>query len=91
MKISIDVDCTPEEARRLFGLPDLEPLHAVYLNQVEALMKQGITPDMVQAMVKNWVPMGETGLGLVQALLGQFSGRSGGETPPTKPAKGGGK
>ena len=25
MKVSVDVDCTPEEARRFLGLPDLEP------------------------------------------------------------------
>lgn len=74
MKINIEVDCTPEEARRLFGLPDLAPLHAIYLNRVEKLMDKGITPDMVESMVKNWVPMGEAGMGLVQSLLGQFGG-----------------
>lgn len=74
MKFNIEIDCTPEEARRLFGLPDLEPLHDIYLSRVKELMAKGITPDMVQAMVKSWVPMGESGLGLVQSLLGQFGG-----------------
>ena len=74
MKINVEVDCTPEEARRLFGLPDLTPLHAIYLSRVEKLMEKGITPDLVESMVKNWVPMGEAGMGLVQSLLGQFGG-----------------
>lgn len=74
MKVNIEVDCTPEEARRLFGLPDLAPLHAIYLARVEKLMDKGITPDLVESMVKNWVPMGEAGMGLVQSLLGQFGG-----------------
>lgn len=74
MKFNIEIDCTPEEARRLFGLPDLEPLHDIYLDRVKELMAKGITPDMVQSMVKTWVPMGESGLGLVQSLLGQFGG-----------------
>ncbi|MEL0154965.1 DUF6489 family protein [Sphingopyxis sp.] len=74
MKFNIEVDCTPEEARRLFGLPDLEPLHDIYLSRVKELMAKGITPDMVQSMVKSWVPMGESGLNLVQSLLGQFGG-----------------
>lgn len=74
MKFNIEVDCTPEEARRLFGLPDLEPLHDIYLSRVKELMAKGITPDMVEAMVKSWVPMGESGLNLVQSLLGQFGG-----------------
>ena len=37
-------------------------------------MAKGITPDMVQSMVKTWVPMGGSGLELVQSLLGQFGG-----------------
>ncbi len=74
MKFNIEIDCTPQEARQLFGLPDLEPLHDIYLDRVKELMAKGITPDMVQAMVKTWVPMGESGLGLVQSLLGQFGG-----------------
>lgn len=74
MKINVEVDCTPEEARRLVGLPDLAPLHAIYLSRVEKLMDKGITPDLVEGMVKSWVPMGEAGMGLVQGLLGQLGG-----------------
>ena len=94
MKFHIEIDCTPEEARRLVGLPDLEPLHDIYLDRVKELMAKGITPDMVQSMVKTWVPMGESGLGLVQSLLGQFGGGLMGGAKPTdttdddKPAKG---
>ena len=94
MKIHIEIDCTPEEARRLFGLPDLEPLHDIYLDRVKELMAKGITPEMVQAMVKTWVPMGESGLGLVQSLLGQFGGglmggaAKNGDAGDDKPAKG---
>ena len=74
MKFNIEIDCTPEEARRLVGLPDLEPLHEIYLDRVKELMAKGITPDMVQTMVKSWVPMGESGLGLIQSLMSQFGG-----------------
>lgn len=94
MKFNIEIDCTPEEARRLFGLPDLEPLHDIYLDRVKELMAKGITPEMVQAMVKTWVPMGESGLGLVQSLLGQFGGglmggvAKSGDADDDKPAKG---
>lgn len=94
MKFQIEIDCTPEEARRLFGLPDLEPVHDIYLDRVKDLMAKGITPDMVQSMVKTWVPMGESGLGLVQSLLGQFGGglmggaKSSQDGEGEKPAKG---
>ena len=94
MKFNIEIDCTPEEARRLVGLPDLEPLHEIYLDRVKELMAKGITPDMVQTMVKSWVPMGESGLGLIQSLMSQFGGglMSGGASKAAeaddKPAKG---
>lgn len=93
MKFNIEIDCTPEEARRLVGLPDLEPLHDIYLSRVKELMAKGITPDMVQSMVKSWVPMGESGLGLIQSLLGQFGGPTMGASAATtdsddKPARG---
>lgn len=94
MKFNIEVDCTPEEARRLFGLPDLEPLHDIYLSRVKELMAKGITPDLVEGMVKSWAPMGEAGLGLVQSLLGQFGGgmmgkaRNPSESSDEKPVRG---
>ncbi len=26
MKITVDIDCTPEEARAFFGLPNVQPM-----------------------------------------------------------------
>ena len=43
MKISFDIDCTPEEARTFFGLPDLQPLHDVYLDRMKTAMTEGIS------------------------------------------------
>jgi hypothetical protein len=89
MKVNIEIDCTPEEARRFLGLPDLEPLHQVYLDKMEGLVAKGITPDLVQDMLKSWAPMGEAGLGLVQSLVGQFTGGPIGGSPRSgsKPGK----
>jgi Family of unknown function (DUF6489) len=82
MKLNVEVDLTPEELRRALGLPDLTEVHDAYLSQVKTMMKQGVTPDMVETMVKNWMPMGGQGLGLVTDLLGAFAGGklSGGKT-----------
>lgn len=77
MKFNIDVDCTPEEVRRLVGLPDLTGVHEVYLNQMKTVMTKGLTPDMVEGMVRNWVPMGGQGVDFVKDLIVQFSGGDG--------------
>lgn len=76
MKFNIEVDCTPEEVRRLMGLPDLTGVHDVYLDQMKSVMTKGLSPDMVEGMVRNWVPMGGQGVDFVRDLIGQFSGAS---------------
>ena len=48
----------PHRARRLVGLPDLEPLHDIYLDRVKELMAKG-SPRHGPADGQNWVPMGE--------------------------------
>ena len=36
MKVTVDIDCTPEEARRFMGLPDLSEVHAAYVDKMLA-------------------------------------------------------
>lgn len=76
MKISVDVDCTPEEARRFMGLPDMAPVHDAYLDKVKATILSGITPGSIDGLVKNWAPMGEAGMTLWRQLVDQM-----GQTP----------
>ena len=69
MKISVDVDCTPEEARRFLGLPDLSPVHAAYIEKMTRAMSDGVTPEAVGEMMKSWGPMSEAGMGMWSAML----------------------
>ncbi|MFM5913458.1 hypothetical protein D5I55_03880 [Chakrabartia godavariana] len=69
MKFNIEVDCTPEEVRRLVGLPDLTEVHEVYLGRMKDVMTTGLTPDMVDTMVRNWVPGGAAGMDFVRDLV----------------------
>ncbi len=73
MKFNIEVDCTPEEVRRLLGLPDLNEVHDVYVDKLKTVADKGITPDLVQAMVRNWMPAGDSGMDFVKALMGGFA------------------
>jgi hypothetical protein len=70
MKFNIEVDCTPEEVRRLVGLPDLTGVHDVYLDRIKDTMTKGISPDMVESMVRNWMPGGGAGIDFVRDLVG---------------------
>ena len=70
MKFNIEVDTTPEEVRRLIGLPDLSEVHEVYLEKLKAVADKGLTPDMVQGMIRNWVPMGDQSMDMIKGLMG---------------------
>jgi hypothetical protein len=72
MQIKITVDCTPEEARAFLGLPDVTPLHDIYLDRMKGLMEKGITPDMVGDLVKSWSSMGDAGIAIAQQLFRQL-------------------
>ena len=36
MKVKFDIECTPQEARAFFGLPDVEPMQAAMMKELEA-------------------------------------------------------
>lgn len=70
MKVTLDIDCTPEEARRAVGLPDLTPLHDRYLQMLmETMQGGGVKPEMIEGMMKSWAPMGEAGLTLWRRMI----------------------
>ena len=75
MKVNLDFDCTPQEARALMGLPDLTPLHDKYVGSMMDLMEKGVTPDMVDSMIKGWSPMGDAGLNLWKKMF-ESAGKS---------------
>jgi hypothetical protein len=58
MKLSVEIDCTPEEARRFLGLPDLSPLN----EHIVAEMRKHVDANMAllspDEFVKNWLAYG---------------------------------
>lgn len=69
MKISVDVDMTPEEARRLMGLPDIEPMQQRLLEQVEKQVASNLSYMDPETLVKSVLPMGAQGLEQFQNML----------------------
>ncbi|WCT73276.1 DUF6489 family protein [Sphingomonas naphthae] len=74
MKMTMDVECTPEEARRVMGLPDLTPIHDAYLEKMRKLVEDGITPDTMESMMRAWAPMGDTGMAMWRQLMDRMTG-----------------
>jgi hypothetical protein len=77
MKIHVDVDCTPEEARRFIGLPDLTPVHHAYVERMAKVAGEGVTAESAAEMMKAWGPMSEAGMTMWRSMLEGMSGKKG--------------
>ena len=69
MKVSIDIDCTPEEARTFLGLPDVQPMQAALMKQVEERMASALAASDPEQLMKTWLPMGVHNLEQLQKLF----------------------
>ena len=55
MKITIDIDCTPQEARAFFGFPDVQPMQERLLREMEDRLRAGIKAMSPEAMMQSWL------------------------------------
>jgi len=55
MKITIDIDCSPAEAREYMGLPDVRPLHDLFMENMTEKMSSGLSADDMEKMFKLWM------------------------------------
>jgi Family of unknown function (DUF6489) len=69
MKMNIEIDCSPEEARRLLGLPDVTEANEAYVANISKMMKGAPDLDQLQELGKSIAPMGQMGLQLFQQLI----------------------
>jgi len=74
MKVTVDFDCSPEEARRFLGLPDLSSVHEAYLEKMRKAVTEGIGSDYFLEVMKNWGPMSEGAFNMWKGLFEQTPG-----------------
>jgi hypothetical protein len=69
MKINVEIDCSPEEARRFMGLPDVEKANAVYVDAFAKAMQGAGNTEQLQEYAKQLAPMGQMGLKMFQNFM----------------------
>jgi len=69
MKININIDCTPEEARSFMGLPDVAPMQAKMMEQLEAQLQKQIAAMEPEQLLKTWLPVGLSGFEQAQKIF----------------------
>jgi len=59
MKMTIEVDCTPEEARRFMGLPDVSSLNDHMVRELQSKISQNMSLLSADEMMKSWMAFGQ--------------------------------
>jgi len=77
MKVTINIDCTPEEARTFLGLPDVKPMQDAMVEELEKRMRANLDAMDPETLLKTWLPMGVQGWEQMQkAFWGQMATRA---------------
>jgi len=78
MKLNIQIDMTPDEARRFLGLPDVSKAQDRMMAEVEKRMKAAMDINDPEAMVRAWMPLGGQGFEQFQRFLFDSARRAAG-------------
>lgn len=73
MKITISVDCTPEEARTFFGLPDVRAMHEAVVARMTEQMQAGLQGMTAETLIKAWLQSSTAGLDQALRAFGERS------------------
>lgn len=73
MKVTIDIDCTPLEARQFFGLPDVQPMQAAVMDAMEKRMLKEMDNYTPEKLFEAWMPVMSANRDLFRNFLNVFS------------------
>lgn len=77
MKLTFDIDCTPEELRGFFGLPEVKPMQDRLMADLEERMRANLKALDPEIIMKTWLPAGMKGFEQLQEMFFAQMGRSG--------------
>ena len=69
MKVNVEVECTPEEARRFLGLPDVSKANEAYVDATMKAMQGAGGFEQLQEYAKQLAPMGQMGMKLFEQFV----------------------
>ena len=54
MKVNIEIDCTPLEARQFIGLPDVSPMQVAVMEKLQQQVLANIDKISPEALMQSW-------------------------------------
>jgi hypothetical protein len=70
MKVTVEIDCTPLEARQFFGLPDVQPMQAALLAEMEKRVMAEAEKFTPEGLMQAWFSSGTQGADWFRGMLG---------------------
>jgi len=58
MKMNVEIDCTPAEARAFLGLPDVTPLNEHLVAEMQKRMEANVAAMQPDELMKTWTSFG---------------------------------
>lgn len=77
MNVKLDIECTPQEARAFFGLPDVTPLNDQLVAEMSKRMSENMSALDPETLMKNWMSYGGQMQDQFMALMRQAAGGGG--------------
>jgi hypothetical protein len=69
MKVNLELDLTPEELRRLFGLPDVSPINDMMVEKLGEQVEKGLDGTLIKNLAQSMVKGGVMGIEAYQSFL----------------------
>jgi hypothetical protein len=74
VKITVNIDCTPLEAREFLGLPNIQPMQEKVMKQMEENLLSGIVGMSPDAILRNWMSFNPEKIGEMLKMFGGSGG-----------------
>jgi hypothetical protein len=58
MKFTVNVECSPEEARRFMGLPDVTPINEALVSEMTTRMQKNLSLMSGENLMSSWMSVG---------------------------------
>lgn len=58
MKVTVECECTPAEARAFLGLPDVSPLNESMVQEVQNRFNANMAKMQPEELMKSWMSFG---------------------------------
>jgi hypothetical protein len=55
MKVNIEIDCSPLEARQFMGLPDVSPMQTAVMDKLQQQMMSNIEKVSPESLLQSWL------------------------------------